>query len=73
MSIARLKLVKIVKMIFFNVVVDDAISVVASEITSKPRKQRGKNKVRHSEFWEQGFNNSTIQQFIGMTKSLSSV
>ena len=41
-------------MIFFNVVADHAISVVASEITSKPRKQRGKNKVRLSEFWEQG-------------------
>ena len=43
MSIARLKLVKIMKMmIFFNVVADHAISVVASEITSKPRKQRQK-------------------------------
>ena len=33
-------------------------------MTPKPRKQRGKNKVRHSEFWEQGY-------IIGMTKTLS--
>ena len=39
----------------FNVVVVHAVSAVVSEMTSTPRKQRGKNKVRHSEFCEQGF------------------
>ena len=39
----------------FDIVVGHAVSAVVSEMTSKLRKQRGKNKVRHSEFWEQGF------------------
>ena len=39
----------------FNVVVDHAVSTVVSEMISKSREQRGKSKVRHSEFWEKGF------------------
>ena len=39
----------------FNVVVDHAVSTVISEMISKSREQRGKSKVCHGEFWEQGF------------------
>ena len=39
----------------FNVEVGHAISAVVSEMTSKPRKQRSKDKVHHTEFWEQGY------------------
>ena len=39
----------------FYVVVGHAVSAVVSKMTSKPRKRRGKNKVRHIELWEQGF------------------
>ena len=38
----------------FYVVVGHAGSAVVSEMTSKSRKQRSKNKVRHIDFWEQG-------------------
>ena len=37
-----------------NVVVGHAVSVFASKMTSKLRKQKGKGKVCHSESWEQG-------------------
>ena len=39
----------------FYVVAGHAVSAVVSKMTSKPRKRRGKNKVRHIELWEQGF------------------
>ena len=39
----------------FNAVVGHAVSAVLSELNSKPRKERGKSKFCHSEFWEQGF------------------
>ena len=48
-----------------NLVVGHAVSVFTSKMTSKPRKQKGKNKVCHSEFWEQGFihwNDKEFQQ-----------
>ena len=47
----------------FNLVVGHAVSTVLYEMTSKPRKQRGKNKVRHSEFSEQGFIYSNDKDF----------
>ena len=38
-----------------NAVVGHAVSALLSEMNSKPREQRGKSKVCHSEFWQQGF------------------
>ena len=39
----------------FNVVVGHVVSTVVSEIILKSREQRGKSKVCHSDFSEQGF------------------
>ena len=60
-------------MIFSNAVVGHAVSAVASGISSKSRKQRGRNKVRHSDFWEQGFiywNNNELKKRMRVSRQI---